>query len=651
MARCSKTSSNRNQTGPADWDVGVANQNGATGVYRIAQITSEYVEYASESTVNLPGDEYLALREFYVDTDELGPFHARMEVDPADGPFRLRLLDAAFSTGDLLDSVASAITDETGVGTLQKTITTPGYYCLVLYRDPTSGAGKLAGPASVALRTGPTPPNFRPFAEAPGWASPLVPRPAADGTTGSVPQPSELPGDLASTYLNLAVVNDGPNAAPAMGAEIDLDGVFNWWVSWGNFPGGAASLFNWGEAQTVRGGRHTLSLRTDATDQVVELDELDNDYAEQWVWRPAVLAAGPAQARPAPPDPLGGLEDIAFTTTVIPGGEDDDVTITPEFHLNCDGIRTPAFSSPNGIDGYWGAVALMSGASSDADLQLFELSTGAKDGFADELGSSSWGAGHSDFVLVNFNLTGFRAFDAGILRGASGGLENVNVQVASSTFLAQEPSGQYGDFALPAGEVLALHELYLKAGDLAISLHNLDGAVDYGLSLHAADAPMLSKEEVLADDAISWLDPAGAGEGIAVSVPTDGYYCLAVWKATHGDLALEGSYRLYFQPGVTPVEDLPNVAATRFAGVHPNPFNPRTTIAFELATSGDVRLDVFDLRGKLVRSLARGRLEAGRHELVWDGADDRRRPLASGTYFLRLVTEGVRESRKLTLLK
>jgi len=73
---------------------------------------------------------------------------------------------------------------------------------------------------------------------------------------------------------------------------------------------------------------------------------------------------------------------------------------------------------------------------------------------------------------------------------------------------------------------------------------------------------------------------------------------------------------------------------------HPNPFNPRTTLRFDLAASGRARVAIFDLRGRRVALLLDAELGAGEHELVWDGKDDAGRTVASGTYLARLVRPG-----------
>lgn len=72
----------------------------------------------------------------------------------------------------------------------------------------------------------------------------------------------------------------------------------------------------------------------------------------------------------------------------------------------------------------------------------------------------------------------------------------------------------------------------------------------------------------------------------------------------------------------------------------PNPFNPSTTVAYDLAWPAEVRLEAFDVRGRCVRLLAAGPRAPGRHSLAWDGADDGGRRLPAGTYLLRLTARG-----------
>jgi hypothetical protein len=91
-------------------------------------------------------------------------------------------------------------------------------------------------------------------------------------------------------------------------------------------------------------------------------------------------------------------------------------------------------------------------------------------------------------------------------------------------------------------------------------------------------------------------------------------------------------------------------AAIRLWPNVPNPFNPATTITYELPAPGPVRLCVYDLRGRLVRTLVDGQRETGLHRIRWDGTDDRGRPQAAGVYLCLLAAGEVRETRRLTLV-
>jgi hypothetical protein len=83
----------------------------------------------------------------------------------------------------------------------------------------------------------------------------------------------------------------------------------------------------------------------------------------------------------------------------------------------------------------------------------------------------------------------------------------------------------------------------------------------------------------------------------------------------------------------------------------PNPFNPRLEIAYSLPQAGRVQLEVFDARGRLVRTLLRASAPAGNGTLVWNGVDATGRPVASGVYQLRLTTEQSVTSRAVTLVR
>ncbi|MBN1885088.1 MAG: hypothetical protein JW876_06155, partial [Candidatus Krumholzibacteriota bacterium] len=95
----------------------------------------------------------------------------------------------------------------------------------------------------------------------------------------------------------------------------------------------------------------------------------------------------------------------------------------------------------------------------------------------------------------------------------------------------------------------------------------------------------------------------------------------------------------------------PRIGAPRLAQNSPNPFNPSTTIAFELPRDARIELVVFALDGRRVATLARGRFVAGRHEVAWDGRNDAGRHVAAGVYFYRLEADGCREAKRMVLVR
>lgn len=83
----------------------------------------------------------------------------------------------------------------------------------------------------------------------------------------------------------------------------------------------------------------------------------------------------------------------------------------------------------------------------------------------------------------------------------------------------------------------------------------------------------------------------------------------------------------------------------------PNPFNPATTIKYDLAESGKVQLHIYSVTGQVVRTLVNGPQAAGRYQILWDGNDDRGISVSSGMYFYRLTAEKFTSVKKLMLLK
>ncbi|MCK4546159.1 MAG: right-handed parallel beta-helix repeat-containing protein [Candidatus Eisenbacteria sp.] len=96
--------------------------------------------------------------------------------------------------------------------------------------------------------------------------------------------------------------------------------------------------------------------------------------------------------------------------------------------------------------------------------------------------------------------------------------------------------------------------------------------------------------------------------------------------------------------GATPAE-------TRLVGAWPNPFNPSTTIRYDIRHPEHVTIQVYNAQGRLVRTLLDDTLQPGRHSTVWNGRDGQGVEVSSGTYFVRMHTSRYESTRKVVMLK
>ncbi len=97
--------------------------------------------------------------------------------------------------------------------------------------------------------------------------------------------------------------------------------------------------------------------------------------------------------------------------------------------------------------------------------------------------------------------------------------------------------------------------------------------------------------------------------------------------------------------------DLVNPVITSLQGNFPNPFNPTTSIRFSLKDAGRVKLNVYNLKGQLVKTPADYEMSAGNHRILWDGKDTRGSSVASGIYLYRMETKDYKSTQKMMLMK
>jgi flagellar hook assembly protein FlgD len=112
-------------------------------------------------------------------------------------------------------------------------------------------------------------------------------------------------------------------------------------------------------------------------------------------------------------------------------------------------------------------------------------------------------------------------------------------------------------------------------------------------------------------------------------------------------LSEEPSFVLQW-PGPT---DTPPKLVTALGKAHPNPFNPTVEIPYTLSETRDVAIEIFDVAGRLVRTLVNTRQERGEYAVSWDGSGERGSPAASSVYFVRMRAGSFVTTQKIVLLK
>ncbi len=138
---------------------------------------------------------------------------------------------------------------------------------------------------------------------------------------------------------------------------------------------------------------------------------------------------------------------------------------------------------------------------------------------------------------------------------------------------------------------------------------------------------------------------------------SDGQTDIVLWNKVKGETARPGIWVIEFGQGVSPNGvDANNGDATLPVSFslnqnYPNPFNPTTTISYTLEKMSKVQLDIYDINGRLVKTLFTGQQGHGNHQVVWDATDFNSNKVATGVYFYSLVVNSSRIVKKMTLLK
>ena len=107
----------------------------------------------------------------------------------------------------------------------------------------------------------------------------------------------------------------------------------------------------------------------------------------------------------------------------------------------------------------------------------------------------------------------------------------------------------------------------------------------------------------------------------------------------------------YYQCAITPNGNIEITPVTLNASNYPNPFNPETTISYDVSQQGNVSVDIYNIKGQKVKSLLNETQEAGQHKVMWKGGNEPATNVSSEPYFYKIKSDGEEIVNKMLLLK
>ena len=636
--------SNRNTVSNNTYDVGVLNWNGAESDYSL-----EYRESANPLQIGetqagtMAANQMIQIIEFQIVDDQTGIITLDLQCD-TDQNVMFGAFNPEFTEGSIYDTTYNGLQSSDGRVLIQLDSPANGYYGIVFYRNAYEGTSSF----NYTLKVWPPSPDLV-SVTLPGSHAPLIPRNNSEIAGGNpVPAPVILDGDVQNTALYFHLANHGSISTQQFNLAFLNDGVTIFDPEWpfGDLPADPTMIHSTlASFFTIPGGRHTSGIMLDSQNSNIEIFENNNHYAEQWVWNPSQLAPEEVVQRVSPPLRSGGWDLIAEGVTIFD---------------NVDGLRSQTFEQgPSGDDGYFGAVAILPHDDADIDLRLHEPTTGPGNGFTTNLTASNYGGSSSEFILIDFDgaHSWNQAWDAGVLQFS--GESNYTLQSTRSLFIntnGMELPSTFGTYGIASDEVISLTEFTTNNfdGDVSfvLNIEHQSGNADFGVKVFSRDnsSGFYSKFQSIA---MNETGGPGINKTLELTLPGSGFYGLVVYKINHNDLNESLEYNVQFlNAGLSSTpEELALPSATKIEGVYPNPFNPQTTIRLAMKQSGQASVKIYDVQGRLVRTLVEGGLSAGRHDLRWTGVDNTGRSVPSGVYFVRAVHPDGVDQQRMSLVK
>lgn len=290
------------------------------------------------------------------------------------------------------------------------------------------------------------------------------------------------------------------------------------------------------------------------------------------------------------------------------------------------------------------------------------------------------GGDASPMDTLAVNVEGYVTVEPGVfndnsfyIQEASGAWHGIMVYDGSGTV-----SFERGDYVVACGEVseyFGMTELSLHFPEAAQLTAVKGDAVEpvsiaTGMLQNVVSAEQFESVFVHAEDCTVYDQDLGFGEwaisnGTATDTCRVDDYAAYDYVPVNGDNVyvrgvvgfVYGNYKIQPRGNEDIAANPAGVSDDQFGGKfglaqnRPNPFNPKTTIAFNLVVPGDVTLEVYDVAGRRVVTLLDRHMDAGAHLAHWDGTVGNGERAASGVYFYKLTAGDQETSRKMVLLK
>ena len=361
-------------------------------------------------------------------------------------------------------------------------------------------------------------------------------------------------------------------------------------------------------------------------------------------------AAASSDSRPA----IEGGEWITYTAVttgdhglamVMNNEGDDDFSLWWGPRLGLASTGDPSYSSNEVVFGTTATISsdwVVWGARPNSGHQI-DMWLMSDSGYSSSLETST-GVSGVNFVVADHNhatslTTRYPRFRSVVGTGSS----HYAFEAGLDERLPFSHSLEVLDLTWNAAEVVTAYDVWIDGApgdprDVLIQLEVLTGDLDLGLALFLSDSPGGESIQTITD-AVAFADAGGVGapETLTYSATTADDFGVVIFNQN----ANGGTYRLrILDPTLLDAEEVPHLPHELAVRIDRNPFVRGTEVAFTLPREGPVRIGVFDVTGRRVRSIASGNFAAGDHLVDWDGRGPDGALVATGVYFIRLDAGG-----------